>query len=176
MGYFDDELNDTVPIVQLNPGFELVLADYKRVMPDSNQYGILLVDDRPSVRSLLEELLSLLLRKHFPETVMPTLYNANDGSEALEFLKFNGGMGLVLTDLEMPRMNGDALAIASQQEGINVPYVLLTGSQEYLGAKLDTLPGLIYARVQKPYKLNDLSDVLFTELVPKIFGLPKIDV
>lgn len=65
-------------------------------------YNVLIVDDSPSMRKLIRRVVSLSgLEVHgFTE--------AEDGMDALEKLRA-GNIQLVLTDINMPRMNGEEL-------------------------------------------------------------------
>ena len=62
-------------------------------------YGIkaLVVDDSPTQRSIVKKMLAVQCIQSI---------EAGDGLEALEQLKANPGIRLVITDFEMPRMNG----------------------------------------------------------------------
>lgn len=64
--------------------------------------NVLIVDDSPSMRKLIRRVVGLsgLEVRDFLE--------ANDGMEALEKLR-GGDVQLVLTDINMPRMNGEEL-------------------------------------------------------------------
>jgi len=63
--------------------------------------GVLVVDDSLSARNHVVELLK---RRNF------TVYVAENGEQALEVLKQNKGIKLVITDLEMPVMDGITLS------------------------------------------------------------------
>jgi diguanylate cyclase (GGDEF)-like protein len=63
----------------------------------NNQNGILVVDDSSSARNYV---LQLLKRRNF------NVYIANDGSKALDILQQHNDIKLVITDLEMPVMDG----------------------------------------------------------------------
>lgn len=63
----------------------------------NNEIGVLVVDDSLSGRLLIEELLK---RRNF------TVYMAENGVKALEVLENNSSIKMVVTDLEMPEMDG----------------------------------------------------------------------
>lgn len=63
--------------------------------------GVLVVDDSLSARNYIAE---LLRRRNF------TVYTADQGEKALEVLKQNKNIKLVITDLEMPVMDGITLS------------------------------------------------------------------
>jgi phosphoserine phosphatase RsbU/P len=64
-------------------------------------YSILIVDDEPDVRVLMEQKFRRQLRDE-----KFTLQFAGDGVEALEVLNGNDNIAMVLTDINMPRMDG----------------------------------------------------------------------
>lgn len=71
-----------------------------------NQFiKVLVVDDSPSALALLEELVSLL---NFD------VYTATDGAEAFEQLQRIPDIRLVITDYEMPNMDGFALTLQAR--------------------------------------------------------------
>jgi CheY-like chemotaxis protein len=82
---------------------------------------ILLVDDEPSVRAIVAELLEL--DGH-------TVAQAENGPSALALLASDKGFDLVLADVGMPRMNGWMLAreIKASYPGVRVG--LITGYGE----------------------------------------------
>src|SRR3954453_18995354 len=58
---------------------------------------ILVVDDESIVRRVAQQILS---------TEGFRVFEAQDGSEALEVIEYLGGVDLVITDIVMPRMDG----------------------------------------------------------------------
>lgn len=81
---------------------------------------ILIVDDEKAIRDCLSEMLSFM---GFDVAV------ASSGDEALTMFHFNS-FDLVLTDLEMPDMDGWALAHHIKEKWPHIPVVLLTGAEE----------------------------------------------
>jgi PAS domain S-box-containing protein len=85
---------------------------------------------------------------------------ASSGKEALEILRQQGSVDLVITDYAMPQMTGLALADEIQRQRPGIPVVLATGFAELTpGAGCD-LP-----RLAKPYSQAELLQVL-TEVRP----------
>ena len=85
---------------------------------------ILVVDDQPVIRSLLQEHL---------ERDGHVVVTAGDGREALA--EFHAApFDLLLTDQAMPGMNGMALAAAVKEVTPRTPVILLTGFGDMLGA------------------------------------------
>jgi CheY-like chemotaxis protein len=79
---------------------------------------ILLVDDEPSVRAIVAELLEL--DGH-------TVVEAASGADGLALLAIDASVELVLTDVGMPRMNGWALAREVKARYPSVRVGLITG-------------------------------------------------
>jgi chemotaxis protein histidine kinase CheA len=84
----------------------------------------LVVDDSPIVRDIIAE----ALRGHGLQVLV-----ANDGVEALEVLSAESDVDIVLTDMDMPRLDGLGLvrAIRGRERGKDVPVVAISmrGSQ-----------------------------------------------
>ena len=80
---------------------------------------ILVVDDDSLVLSILSSLLS---ENHYQ------VETAEDGKQALKLL--DDSFDLLLSDLEMPEMNGLQLLERLRKSGNNIPVVILTGNQE----------------------------------------------
>lgn len=80
---------------------------------------------------------------------------ASNGAEALDVIRQNPGIDVVLTDFAMPKMTGRDLAIAIAREKPGLPVILATGYAELPpGEKIDAkvLP--------KPFGLNELARAL----------------
>jgi len=81
---------------------------------------VLIVDDSPSVRQLTSNII---------KNVGWTAIVAKDGLEALEMLQDGGKLpDIILTDVEMPRMNGyELLASLKRQENLKaIPVIMIT--------------------------------------------------
>lgn len=114
---------------------------------------VLVVDDDPDARVLARAVL---------ETRGYEVLEAADGVEALQRLRHDGPVALVVADLDMPRMNGRELlwALRRSPTGGDLPLLVLTaaadpsleaklieeGADDYLSKPLD--PGLFLARVR----------------------------
>lgn len=77
---------------------------------------ILVADDEPNARRVLE----ILLRKLGCDVV-----SAADGQQALAMLQ-KTTIDLLITDLNMPEMNGLELLAAIRNEGLNLPVIVVT--------------------------------------------------
>jgi PAS domain S-box-containing protein len=89
------------------------------------------------------------------------------GSEALHWLAQGAMFDVALLDLQMPEMDGAALASAIRQQlnGQHLPLVLLTaiGSQD---VSIESYSGLFAALLNKPVKQSQLFNVLNNILAP----------
>jgi CheY-like chemotaxis protein len=89
------------------------------VVEESAQYSILVVEDEPETRHLVDQILS-------SAGYQVTL--AEDGAEALLKLATHT-IDLILSDLYMPNLDGMKLLELVQQHGIEAPVVFLTGAE-----------------------------------------------
>jgi signal transduction histidine kinase len=111
---------------------------------------ILFADDDPNVRKLIPLLL---------EGLGHTVTVAADGVEALDLYSSGRRFDVVLTDLSMPRLNGEALAHAVKQISREQPVIILTGFGDMLlkdGKKPDTVDLLL----SKPITSEGLNAAL----------------
>ena len=84
---------------------------------------ILVVDDDPAVREVMDEMLAFLGCK---------VVTASGGREALELLKAGSAVDLVLTDLGMPDVTGLDVARTIAAQWPDIPVALVTGWAEGL--------------------------------------------
>jgi two-component system, chemotaxis family, chemotaxis protein CheY len=122
-------------------------------------YTILLVDDSDTVRAVLEKTLRV------SGVEVGDLHQAADGKEALAVLK-NAWVDLVITDLNMPEMNGFELIDAMLADEVfrKIPVIVVTteGSAE----RVDSLKQKgIEAYVRKPFTPERIK-----EAVDKVMG------
>ncbi len=82
---------------------------------------ILIVDDEAFIREILAEMLDGEGR---------VVSTAEDGAAALETLKGDEDFDLVISDMNMPRMNGLELIRQIRDRGRNLPIIILTGNDE----------------------------------------------
>ena len=107
---------------------------------------ILFVDDDPLIAMSTTEML---------EDLGHRVIGANSGRHALDILRSEQPLDLMMTDHVMPGMTGVELAAASRQVRPSLPILLATGYAELPeGAQLD-LP-----RLAKPYHQDQLRDRL----------------
>ena len=107
---------------------------------------ILFVDDDPLIAMSTTEML---------EDLGHQVIGANSGLHALDIIKSEQPIDLMMTDHVMPGMTGIELAAASRELRPSLPILLATGYAELPeGAQLD-LP-----RLAKPYHQDQLRDRL----------------
>lgn len=110
---------------------------------------ILIVDDSIVIRTKLS---SFLKECGFDVS------SANDGQEALDILLKDNPFSLIITDLEMPNMNGYDLIYNLNANGINIPVIAITGHDEV------TLPveksSNFYGISKKPWDNESLQNKL----------------
>jgi len=108
--------------------------------------AILLVDDEEAVRGALADTLSFLGHE---------VATADNGTQGLRlFLK--NSFELVVTDMQMPGMDGCTLAQRIKKTSPNTPVILITGSEkEMILKKLkgNTVDSVLF----KPFTLQDLE-------------------
>jgi len=116
---------------------------------------ILVADDNATVRSSIQN--QLLQWK-----LAPVL--AASGKEALEILTQNSSFDLVITDLQMPEMDGIRLAQLIKQDHKNLPVILLNnaGDESYR-----QYPTLFISVLNKPVRKHILSNQIFSGLRQK---------
>ncbi len=112
---------------------------------------VLIVDDDALLLTLVEAFTEHLRPGH-------EIVTASNGMSALAELQ-QKSFDLVLTDYEMPHMNGLDLACAARQICPNLPIVLMSGSNYYevqVGTRSTNLTGFL----AKPFSLPELKEIL----------------
>ena len=107
---------------------------------------ILIVEDEAMLRVIAVEML---------QDAGFTVFEAGDGAEALELLKANPGIVLLLSDVKMPRMDGYALVEAGLALRPDLKVVMMTG---YAQEPPPTLPRTI-PTLHKPFNLDRLCQL-----------------
>jgi two-component system, chemotaxis family, chemotaxis protein CheY len=124
--------------------------------------NILVVDDSAAIRKILQRVLR--------QTGMAirTIHEAGDGQEALKLLESNK-VDLILTDINMPKMDGLALlaALKRSAEWANVPVVMITTEGgETKVAEAVKLGAAGYVR--KPFTADQIKEKLAGILEPSL--------
>jgi DNA-binding response OmpR family regulator len=105
-------------------------------------------DDEEPVRTLLQRALA-------EDGHVVTL--AVDGAEALDLLnEADGGFDLLLTDIQMPVMDGIALALAVARDHPTMPIVMMTGYADQR-ARAAGLDSLVLDVIAKPFSVAEIK-------------------
>ena len=115
----------------------------------SGERKILVVEDNPNMSSLLADMLEVFA----VESV-----RAADGEEALRMIN-EENVGLVITDLRMPKMSGTELLTVLKDTYPDLPVVLISGfSIAEAGDKtaVERADGFL----TKPFRMKDIKAIL----------------
>jgi PAS domain S-box-containing protein len=116
---------------------------------------ILVVDDEPNILSITK---AILERHNYG------VLSANDGPEALAiFAQQMDSIGLVLTDLSMPYMDGASLVRSLRKMKSQIPIIASTGQGEETRA-LEMRALHVTSFLSKPYDTSQLLETLHTAL------------
>jgi DNA-binding response OmpR family regulator len=83
---------------------------------------------------------------------------AQDGSDALEHLK-KGKFDLLLTDIDMPIMDGIALALAAGRDYPKMKIIIMSGHEHQI-ERAHGLNDLVYRVVSKPFTIANICAVV----------------
>lgn len=115
---------------------------------------VLIVDDSAAIRKILQR---VLVQAGVP---LGTVFEANDGREALDRLN-GGGIGLILSDINMPNMDGLELLerVRARAEWRGVPVIMITteGSQNKV---MQALQLGANGYVRKPFTAEQIKEKL----------------
>jgi two-component system chemotaxis response regulator CheY len=123
---------------------------------------VLVVDDSAAIRKILQRVL------HQTGMAIHTIFEAGNGQEALEILK-QQKIGLVLTDINMPKMDGIQLLAALKASAVwrEIPVVMITteGGETKVGEAV-RLGAAGYVR--KPFTADQIKEKLVGILEPAL--------
>ncbi len=109
---------------------------------------ILVIDDESSILNSLEPLLTL-----FEHDVV----TANDGQDGLEkYFKSPQAFDVVVTDIDMPKVDGVEVAKTLTAKGHPIPIIFMTGNPDIPNLADINHLGLL----KKPFKINSLLNLL----------------
>lgn len=108
---------------------------------------ILLIEDEEPIRRVLIRILS-------EESASYEIIQAEDGREGLSKLS-KSIFDLVLCDIKMPKMDGIEVLQAAKQNGIHVPFIMLTGHGN-IETAVEAMKLGAYDFISKPPDLNRL--------------------
>ncbi|UFX46243.1 response regulator [Bradyrhizobium sp. 41S5] len=119
---------------------------------------VLIADDEDSMRSLVAR--AIAMDGH--ETV-----TAQDGAEALEMLtRDEGAFDLLLTDIQMPIMDGIALALTAARDFPELKILLMTGFA-HQRERASGLEAIVHDVVTKPFSIADIRTAVADALAAR---------
>jgi two-component system, cell cycle response regulator CpdR len=119
---------------------------------------VLIAEDEDSMRTLVAR--AVAMDGH--DTV-----TAQDGAEALEILtRENGAFDLLLTDIQMPVMDGIALALSAARDFPDLTILLMTGFADQR-ERASNLNALVHDVVTKPFSVADIRTAVADALAAK---------
>ncbi len=98
------------------------------------------------------------------------ILSATDGAEALYLLELNKDVDLVISDMQMPGMDGVEFSTLVKQRRPNLPIILLSSMGN---ENQKNHPGLFAAVLTKPVKLLHLERVMFSQFQHEGHGKPQ---
>lgn len=114
-----------------------------------NSRLILIVDDDPTVRALLDRVMSL--RGHRP-------LMASNGMEALDLVHRHGtDIGAILTDVRMPIMDGYELAATLAESHPDIPVAMMSS---HFDVRAVELLANVKSVIRKPFSIEAVGDRL----------------
>jgi two-component system cell cycle response regulator CpdR len=119
---------------------------------------VLIADDEASMRVLVAR--AIAMDGH--DTV-----TAQDGAEALDILtRDNGAFDLLLTDIQMPVMDGIALALSAARDFPNLTILLMTGYAAQR-ERASNLSAIAHDVISKPFSIADIRSAVTDALTAK---------
>ena len=119
---------------------------------------VLIADDEDSMRALVAR--AIAMDGH--ETV-----TAQDGAEALEILtRERGGFDLLLTDIQMPIMDGIALALSAARDFPELTILLMTGFADQR-ERASNLSAIAHDVITKPFSVADIRTAVVDALASR---------
>jgi len=119
--------------------------------------NILIVDDNQMIRTSLASYLTHQFQNY-------TVLTAEDGAQAIKIMD-SVPISLVLTDLEMPKVDGYGVIMHAKKHYPNMPVCIMTGSWttdlRMLVRKLDLVPC-----IEKPFRFDEVAQMV-RELLEK---------
>jgi two-component system response regulator PilR (NtrC family) len=113
------------------------------------QPSILLVEDEKGVRELMAMALSDMYRT----------YQAANGREAMEIIYSNNDIDVVVSDFNMPEVNGLELLEKMRTEKINMPFIFVTANTHSESKSYASEMGA-FDYMTKPFELEQLKTII----------------
>jgi len=149
--------------IKTMPGSQILRTYVTNHMAGIEGKRILVVDDNTTNRSILKNQLELW-------KLEPVL--ADSGAEALEILSRSKTFDLMLSDMQMPEMDGCQLAAKVKQLYPTLPIILLSSVGDERNEKYE---GLFCSILTKPVKQEMLSRIIINELRGKSNDITEQD-
>ena len=119
---------------------------------------VLIADDEDSMRMLVAR--AIAMDGH--DTV-----TAHDGAEALEILtREDGAFDLLLTDIQMPVMDGIALALSAARDFPRLTILLMTGFA-HQRERASNLSAIAHDVITKPFSVADIRTAVADALASR---------
>jgi two-component system, cell cycle response regulator CpdR len=119
---------------------------------------VLIVDDEESMRLLVAR--AIAMDGH-------EITTASDGAEALEILgTTDSSFDLMLTDIQMPVMDGIALALSAARDFPDLPILLMTGYAEQR-ERASGLNAIVHDLISKPFSVADIRTAVADALASR---------
>jgi two-component system, cell cycle response regulator CpdR len=119
---------------------------------------VLIADDEDSMRSLVAR--AIAMDGH-------DVMSAQDGAEALEILiREDGAFDLLLTDIQMPVMDGIALALTAARDFPQVTILLMTGFADQR-ERASNLNAIVHDVITKPFSVADIRTAVADALATR---------
>ena len=116
---------------------------------------VLIADDEDALRSLLAR--AIAVDGH-------DIWVAQDGAEALDILtREAGAFDLLLTDIQMPVMDGIALALTAARDFPKLTILLMTGFA-YQRERASNLNAIVHDVITKPFSVADIRTAVAAAL------------
>jgi CheY-like chemotaxis protein len=119
---------------------------------------VLIADDEESMRRLVARAIGM----DGHDTV-----TAQDGAEALDILtRDNGAFDLLLTDIQMPVMDGIALALSAKRDFPDLTILLMTGYAAQR-ERASNLNAIAHDVISKPFSVADIRTAVADALAAR---------
>jgi two-component system, cell cycle response regulator CpdR len=119
---------------------------------------VLIADDEDSMRQLVAR--AIAMDGH-------EVVTAQDGAEALDILvREDGAFDLLLTDIQMPVMDGIALALATARDFPGLTILLMTGYADQR-ERASNLNAIVHDVITKPFSVSDIRTAVADALASR---------
>lgn len=143
--------NERDPHDTLDDGLGPLSSDLFLGEPTETSPCILIVDDEPYVLRAIQRLL---------KSLSVEVLVASDGMQAIQELRQNSGVAVIISDQFMPGMSGADLLEHVREEHPDAVRVMLTGNNDLATAIEAINRGDVFRFVLKPWKNNELLSIV----------------